>query len=47
MAVPGLKLFRYAQHTVPMPYVYEPRHAVVAQAAKCVVLVDEIFVSAS
>jgi AraC-like DNA-binding protein len=42
-AVPGLKLFRYAQPTVPMPYVYEPGLAVVAQGSKCVVLADEIF----
>ncbi|NHF65616.1 AraC family transcriptional regulator [Xanthomonas hortorum] len=42
-AVPGLKLFRYAQPTVPMPYVYEPGIAVVAQGSKCVVLADEIY----
>ncbi|MFM0757376.1 AraC family transcriptional regulator [Paraburkholderia strydomiana] len=42
-AIPGLTLFRYAYPTVPMPYVYEPGMAVVAQGAKCVVLADEIY----
>lgn len=42
-AIPGLTMFRYAQPTVPMPYVYEPGIAVVAQGSKCVVLANEIY----
>lgn len=42
-AIPGLTMFRYSNPTVPMPYVYEPSIAVVAEGSKCVVLGDELY----
>lgn len=42
-AIPGLTIFRYSNPTVPMPCVYEPSIAVVAQGAKCVALGNELY----